>query len=126
MGDVFIVKQGSVGRGLFARMRLLKGAQVIEYVGTKIPTPVADTLKSRYLFDLENGQTLDGSSYENTARFVNHSCAPNCEAALEGEQIFFYTLCDIKPDEEITIDYGTEYFDEFIKPFGCKCAQCRA
>ena len=122
---VFSVRQGSVGRGLFTRMHIAQGARVIEYTGVRIPTPVADTLKTRYFFDLENGWTIDGSSPENLARFVNHSCEPNCEAAIENDRIFFYALRDIEPDEEITIDYGSEYFDEFIRQDGCECGSCR-
>lgn len=124
-GHAFEVRQGSVGRGLFVRRAFGMGSRVIEYTGRKIPTSIADTVKTRYLFDLENGWTIDGTSPQNLARYVNHSCEPNCEAAIENDQIFFYALRDIAPDEEITIDYGPEYFNEFIKPDGCKCMSCR-
>ena len=122
---VWEVRRATTGRGLFAHANIKKGTQVIEYTGIKIPTTLADTLTTRYLFDLENGWTIDGATYGNTARYVNHSCNPNCEAMIEGEQIFFYALYDIASGEEITIDYGEEYFDEFIKPNGCLCLSCK-
>jgi len=112
------------GDGLFAGKAIKAGERVIEYTGDKIPTPVADTLTTRYLFDLENGWTIDGETHGNAARYVNHVCAPNSEARIEDGHIFFYALRGIAPDEEITIDYGKEYVDEFIAPEGCKCGEC--
>ena len=120
------VRGSGTGLGLFSTAAIRKGARVIEYTGKKIPSKVADTLTTRYLFDLENGFTLDGEGEENTARYVNHSCDPNCEAEIEGDRIFMYAIKRIAPGEEITIDYGEEYCDEFIKPEGCKCKKCLA
>lgn len=121
---LYTVQQSTTGQGLFAQKAIVKCTRVIEYVGKKIPMHVADALKTAYLFDLENGWTIDGEASENTARYVNHSCIPNCEARIENERIYFYALRDITRGEEITIDYGKEYFDEFIKPHGCKCTLC--
>jgi len=122
----FEVKESATGLGLFTRAPIRKGAQVIEYTGKRIPNSIADELTTRYIFDLENGFSIDGEDEANTARYVNHSCAPNCEAELDGDRIFFNALRDIAPGEELTIDYGKEYFDEFIKPDGCKCGSCSA
>ena len=121
---VSIAPSSIAGEGLFAKKAIKKDAQVIEYVGRKIPTPVADKLTTRYLFDLEDGWTIDGEIEGNVARYANHSCEPNCEARIEDGHIFFYALRDIIPSEEITIDYGKEYFDEFIAPSGCTCPRC--
>ena len=125
MQMLYEIKNSATGQGLFARGAFRKGERVIEYTGKKIPNTLADALTTRFLFDLENGFTIDGDGEENLARFVNHSCAPNCEAELVSERVFFNALRDIVAGEEITIDYGNEYFDEFIKPEGCKCFQCR-
>ncbi len=121
-----VVKRASPGSGLglFARTAFEAGETVIEYTGKKIPTTVADTLGTKYLFDLENGFTIDGSPRSNTARYINHSCEPNCEAEQDGERIFIHTLRPIEQGEEFTFDYGEEYFDEFIKPHGCRCEAC--
>lgn len=121
---VYVAPSRLDGKGLFAAYAMGEGRRVVEYSGVKVPTPVADTLTTRFLFDLENGWTIDGESEDNIARYVNHSCTPNCEARIEGERIFFYSLRDVAPREEITIDYGKEYFDEFIAPIGCGCNRC--
>ena len=114
----------SVGRGLFAAAPILKGAFIAEYTGARIPTAAADSSKSRYLFELDEHWTIDGETESNTAGFINHACMPNAEAEIEDDKVFVYAIRDIWKGEEITIDYGDEYFDEFIKPVGCKCESC--
>lgn len=109
------------GKGLFARAPIKKGEFVLEYTGTIIPTEVADTLGTRYLFDLEDGRTIDGSPQTNAARWINHSCEPNCEAFLEDGHINIYAERDIAAGEELSFDYGQEYFDEFFAKSGCLC-----
>lgn len=112
------------GLGLFAEEKIRKGSFIIEYIGTLIKTSEADALSTRYLFDLENGWTVDGSQYTNKARYINHSCRPNAAASIKNGHIYIYAEKDIPQGSEITMDYGEEYFDEFIKPYGCKCLPC--
>jgi SET domain-containing protein len=83
-------------------------------------------LRTRYLFEIDKHWTIDGSSHDNTARYINHSCKPNCEARIEEGKVMIYALYAIPEGEEITIDYGDEYFDEFIRPHGCRCNACAA
>lgn len=109
------------GRGLFAACDIKKGDFILEYTGKKIPTPFADTLKSRYLFEIDEIWTIDGSPRSNIARYINHSCDPNTEAEIRDGRIMIEAKRDIKKGEELTIDYDTEYFDEFIRPVGCRC-----
>ena len=109
------------GKGLFAADTIEKGDFVLEYTGKKIPTPYADTLRSRYLFEIDEEWTIDGSPRTNIARYINHSCDPNTEAEVEDRRIMIYATKTIPKGEELTIDYDTEYFDEFIRPVGCKC-----
>ena len=116
--------KAGTGLGLFARIAIKKGNPVIEYKGTRIPTTHADTLGTRYLFDLEDGTTIDGSTRSNTARYVNHSCKPNCEANVRDGHIWIDAIRSIKPGDELTFDYGEEYFDEFFKEAGCRCVKC--
>ena len=111
-----------IGQGLFAACAIRKGEFILEYTGKKIPTSYADTLKSRYLFEINEQWTIDGSPESNTARYINHSCEPNTEARIEDGRITIYAQKTIKKGEELTIDYDTEYFDEFIRPLGCRCA----
>jgi SET domain-containing protein len=58
------------------------------------------------------------------ARYANHSCAPNAEADLERGQIVLRAIRPIGTGEEITYDYGREYFELFIRPQGCHCERC--
>ncbi len=118
-----------MGQGLFALCDIKKGDFILEYTGKRIPTAVADTMtQARYLFELNEEWTIDGSARSNTARYINHSCDPNTEAEIEetptqaGGCIMIYAVRNIKKGEEVTIDYDTEYFDDFIRPVGCKCS----
>lgn len=124
----FEVKEGrpGTGRGLFAKEPIKKGEFILEYIGNRIPSKEADTMKSRYLFEIDEKWTIDGPPEINLAGYINHSCEPNVEAEIEegddGEDhINIYATRAIKAGEELYIDYGKEYFDEFIKPVGCKC-----
>ncbi len=113
-----------LGHGLFAMAAIGAGEIVVEYTGIKIPSAEADVSKSRYLVEVDSEWTIDGASHNNIARYINHSCEPNCEGALLGERVFIRALREIAAGEEFTLDYGEEYFDEFIKPVGCKCGKC--
>ena len=113
-----------LGRGLFAARDMEKGNFIVEYSGRRIASKYADTLSTRYLFELDDEWTIDGSSRANVARYINHSCVPNAEGIVLDGRVLIHAARDIRADEEITIDYGDEYFDEFIKPLGCKCERC--
>lgn len=113
-----------LGIGLFAARALLAGDFVAEYSGSRIPTLYADKLKTRYLLEVDEYWTIDGSSRGNLARYINHSCDPNCHGELYGGRVFVIASRDIAAGEELTLDYGDEYFNEFIRPVGCKCPRC--
>jgi hypothetical protein len=113
-----------LGFGLYARQPFKSGEIVAEYTGKKIPTKEADKLETRYLFEIDKEWTIDGSPRSNTARYMNHACFPNCESDIVDGKIIITAVRDVEPGEELTFDYGEEYFDEFIKPVGCKCADC--
>ena len=114
------------GRGLFADANIGKGTFIAEYTGTKVSSKAADEMQSRYLFEIDDEWTIDAEHGGSVARYINHSCEPNTEAEIEeGDDseyhINIYAVKDIPAGEEITIDYGEEYYDEFIRPYGCKC-----
>jgi uncharacterized protein len=110
------------GLGLFAFADMRKGDFILEYTGKKIPTKVADEMdEARYLFEVDEEWTIDGEDESNTARYINHSCEPNVEAEVHDSHILISATRDIKAGEELGIDYGEEYYDEFIRPKGCKC-----
>jgi len=115
----------AVGRGLFAALPIRKSAFIAEYTGERITTAVADKHPSRYLFELDDNWTINGVTPHNIAGYINHACEPNAEAEIEDDHINVYALRTIEAGEEITMDYGEEYFDEFIKPVGCKCMSCK-
>jgi len=120
------VHRSSAGLGLFASEPMRKGAIIIEYVGNRLKTADADRKGGKYLFEVSSRTTIDGSPRWNTARYANHACQPNAEPVIHGSRIMIEAVRDIASGEEITFDYGKEYFDEFIRPHGCRCASCAA
>lgn len=118
------VKRSKTGLGLFALQDIPKGACIIEYKGRVISNKEAYTSNSLYLFEINSKITIDGTSRSNKARYINHSCGPNAEAEIHKGRIYIFAKKNIKEGEEITYDYGKEYWDEHIKPKGCRCAKC--
>jgi uncharacterized protein len=122
------IGRSPTGLGLFAAKPIAKRAYIVTYRGKRIPTVEAHRReregKAKYMFELDARWTIDGSSRRNLGRYINHACRPNCEAVLRQGQLVFVALRDIPPGEEITLDYGKDYFDLFIAPFGCRCAAC--
>lgn len=119
-------KRGLSGVGLFAEEAIPKGEYVVEYWGPMLNDDEAQQTGGKYLFELSKHRTIDGSSRENLARYINHACRPNCEIEIKKGRVLVFSKKAIKAGEELTYDYGKEYVDEFIKPFGCKCATCVA
>jgi uncharacterized protein len=124
----FQVKRGTHGLGLFAKTTFKKGDLVIEYTGEKLTTDQANERGGQYLFEINDEWTVDGRGRENTARYINHSCRPNCIPEIDGdeEHIFIYAKRTIKPGEELTYDYGKEFWNVHIKPKQCRCEKCTA
>lgn len=119
------VGKSLTGFGLFANEDIPPRRFIIEYWGKLVSTKVADTVGGRYLFDLENGKTVLGSTRKNIARYANHACRSNAEVRIAKNRIYLYSTKRIKAGEEVTYDYGKEYFNMFIKPHGCLCKTCR-
>jgi uncharacterized protein len=124
-GYKFLVKRSSAGLGLFAGEDLPKGACLIEYQGRLISEKEEYESKSKYLFGVTKKKTIDGQARSNTARYINHSCQPNAEVEIKNERVWIFSKRKIKIGEEITYDYGKEYWDEHIKPKGCRCSKCQ-
>ncbi len=118
------VQKSKTGHGLFAEESIPKNRFVIEYWGDIITNDEANRVGGRYLFGLDNGTTIKGTKRENIARYVNHSCRPNCEARMVGNRIFITTIKNILPGDELTYNYGKEYFSSFITKSGCLCPPC--
>ncbi|MBP9710726.1 MAG: SET domain-containing protein-lysine N-methyltransferase [Candidatus Pacebacteria bacterium] len=120
------VKRSKTGKGLFANTAIPRGACIIEYTGRVVSEAKQARMSGKYLFEVSKKVTIDGNIPSNKARYINHSCAPNCEADGPSGKVFILALRNIKPGEELTYDYGEEYFDEHIKPKGCRCPKCTA
>ncbi|RME29989.1 SET domain-containing protein [Candidatus Parcubacteria bacterium] len=113
------------GLGLYAAVPFSRGEMVIEYTGERITNEEADRRGGKYLFEIDNRWTIDGKDRGNLARYINHSCRPNCEADVVDDRICIFALRDIEPGEELTYDYGEEYLnDPDTMPRGCHCDAC--
>ena len=104
------------GRGVFALTPISKGTRIVEYKGELISDDEADRRYAHLhehsphtmLFSLENKLVIDATRRGNSGRWVNHSCAPNCQVEEEGTKIFIDACRDIRPGEELTYDYNLQ------------------
>jgi len=132
---VKVRRSGVHGRGVYAGELIRKGTRIIEYTGKRVPdreAPDDDKDSHTFYFGLENGEVIDPELGDgNEARWINHSCDPNCESIEKNGRIFIYALRDIEPGEELSYDYALE-IDEPItgkarKQYECVCGSpdCR-
>ena len=121
-----IIKRSSAGLGLYALQVFKRGDLIIEYTGEHISHEESDRRGGKYLFILNKKIVVDGKGRKNTARYINHACKPNAEPETDDYdlKIRIHARKKILPGEEITYDYGKEYWEEYIKPHGCRCATC--
>lgn len=115
------------GIGGFAKRELPQGLRLIEYVGEKISK--AESLRrcqanNEYIFALDEHVDLDGNVPWNPARFLNHSCAPNCEAELDQGRIWIVAHRAICAGEELTFNYGYDLVDYREHPCCCGAREC--
>jgi len=120
----FEIKRTNTGLGLFATESIPAGERLVEYVGPILANELVDKMRGKYFFGINSKWSIDGSPRRNIARYVNHSCRPNAEAFVSGKRVWIWSKKIIKAGQEITFNYGKEYFDEIIKPKGCRCEQC--
>jgi hypothetical protein len=122
------VGRSPTGLGLFATKPIKKGTKIIRYFGPLLDSKKKkdDAIENKYLFELNNRWTIDGSVRKNVARYINHACKPNAESDVRPRKrkVFIRAIKNIEPGEEINYDYGTDYFKAYLKPIGCKCVAC--
>jgi len=122
------VGRSRTGLGLFATKPIKKGAKIVRYFGPLLDSRKKkdDAIENKYLFELNGRWTIDGSVRENIARYINHACKPNAESDVRPRKrkVFIRAIKNIEPGEEISYDYGTDYFKAYLKPIGCKCDAC--
>ncbi len=136
----FAVRRSTIqGRGCFASRDIRKGERIAEYQGERISWKEADTrydddAKRRhhtFLFAVTTRTVIDGAVNGNDARFINHSCDPNCEAIDDGGRIFIEAMRPIAAGEELFYDYAyardksTTEEDEQLYLCRCGTAKCR-
>src|ERR1044072_1270150 len=122
------IGRAPTGLGLFATKPIKKGTRIVRYSGPLLDCDKEedDAIENKYLFQLTNRWTIDGSVRENIARYINHACKPNAESDVRPRKrkVFIRAIKNIEPGEEINYDYGTDYFKAYLKPIGCKCDAC--
>lgn len=118
------VRRSRAGLGLFTSVDIPKGARVTEYIGKLLTWEEYQRSNSVYLFEVSTRKTIDGSPRWNQARYINHSCRPNCEVDISRGRVFINARRKIKAGEELSYDYGEEYFNDIIRPKGCRCEKC--
>jgi hypothetical protein len=135
---LIVVRDSSIhGKGVFAVRSIPSGTRIIEYRGRRISEEAADAKYGdddsphTFLFLLNNDMVIDANHGGNAARWINHSCSPNCEPVEEDDRVFIEAIRDIKPEEELAYDYQlvvAERHTSAIKRFyACYCGarKCR-
>jgi len=126
------------GAGVFARTDIPAGARIIEYTGELITKressrryPIAwerslnDNNKGAvYIFALNKRFDIDGDVWWNTARYINHSCDPNCETEIIKGHIWIIAMRDIRKGEEISYNYGYNLEAWEDHPCRCRAERC--
>jgi SET domain-containing protein len=120
------------GSGVYATRLIPKGARIIEYTGKRMSwadVPNDDDDPHTFIFGLDNGQVINAEIDGNEARWINHSCDPNCEAVGKGDRIFIYALRKIQTGEELSYDYALQLDEpitrKLIYEFKCDCGTSR-
>jgi|TARA_B100002052_G_C15590804_1_gene466561 SET domain-containing protein len=123
------------GSGVFATEDIKSNTKIIEYIGEKITKKEGDrrseirikkylnskTNGSVYIFELNKKYDIDGSFLYNKARYINHSCSPNCEVNIIRGKIWISSIKKISEGEELSYDYGYEFDKDDYKDHKCKC-----
>lgn len=137
-GPAIIVRGSEIhGKGVFATRAIAKGERIIEYKGTVITEEEADERygddegNHTFLFLLDNDMVIDAYRGGNSARWINHSCNPNCEPVEEGgNRLYIQAIRNIKPGDELAYEYNLVIEDRYTpaikKLYACRCGarQC--
>ena len=119
------IKSNISGYGLCSNRYIPCGTILLEYMGKRITTAEAESptyKNNRYLLSLDFDKIIDGSKKNNIARFINHSCHPNCEAITSNKKVYIMNIKPIKKGEELTYDYNLESYQWITH---CRCPSCQ-
>ena len=123
------------GTGVFATKDIKKNTRIIEYIGEKVTRSEGNrrsekrlkaflhskTDGSVYIFELNSRYDIDGNFEYNKARYINHSCKPNCEVDIVDNHIWISSIKSIRKGDELSYDYGFEFDKDDYKDHICKC-----
>ncbi|HUO80114.1 MAG TPA: SET domain-containing protein-lysine N-methyltransferase [Steroidobacteraceae bacterium] len=121
------------GTGVFATRRIARGERIVEYLGERVTHAEADRRYAgkadddnhTFLFTVDARTVIDAGVGGNAARYINHSCAPNCETVLEDRRVFIEAIEDIEAGAELCYDYMIERDADdppnIDQVFGCRC-----
>ena len=115
------------GQGLFAGQHIKKDTRILRYIGEKIAKEESIARANNgnaYIFQWNARYDLDGNVLQNTARYINHSCDPNCETVQTQRALWVVALRDIKAGDELTCNYGYDMEEYAHYPCTCGAAQC--
>ena len=133
---LYKVKNSNIhGRGVYANQDIKKNTKIIEYIGEKVTKSEGDRRSEKrlkrylnskktgsvYIFELNSKYDIDGSPLYNKARYINHSCSPNCEVDIIKGEIWIISIKKIKKGQELCYDYGYEFDKDDYKDHKCKC-----
>jgi SET domain-containing protein len=137
----YVVRNSEIhGRGVFAARKIKKGTMIIEYKGQRVSWPEAlerpdsdpDNPFHTFFFSLDDGDVIDAGVRGNAARWINHSCSPNCETEEDDDgRVFIYARKPIEAGAELTYDYKLTVDGKLTKKerayFDCRCGKkkCR-
>lgn len=126
-------RSGVHGKGVFAVQDIAEGETIIEYVGEIISWPDAqarhphnpDDSNHTFYFHVDETRVIDALYGGNSSRWINHCCAPNCEADEQGGRVFIKALRNIAAGEELNYDYGLiideRYTPKLKAEYPCWC-----
>jgi SET domain-containing protein len=128
------------GRGVFAARTIRKGTLIVEYRGQRTtwevvnerPDSDPDNPHHTFIFETSDGTVIDGGRRGNAARWMNHSCAPNCKSFEDDDgRVFIEALRTIQAGDELTYDYRLSYDGRITRKireaYACRCGapRCR-
>jgi hypothetical protein len=139
--EAYAVRNSPIhGRGVFATRTIRKGADIVEYRGRRVSAEVADDLPDSdpdnpyhtFLFELNDGRVIDAGRGGNAARWINHSCRPNCEPYEDDDcRVFIAAKRTIEAGEELAYDYNLNVpgrrTPRLLANYACRCGapRCR-
>ena len=130
------VKKSKIhGTGVFASKDIKKNTKIIEYIGEKVLRSEGNKRSEKrlkrylnsastgsvYIFEVNSKYDIDGSPIYNKARYINHSCDPNCEVDIKKGRIWISSIKNIKRGDELSYDYGFEFDEDDFMDHKCNC-----